>query len=227
MLRTMYDVMLWALVAVAVTLCVWLWTMGPAHGQATLRMVSARDAEKKDTPVVIAPALSPIDLGEQKRLQNALYMRLLLHVDGNGVPVMVGHCRAAQDGCDRRIVQYAEWFTKAAHKHQIDVWLLAAMAVRESGLNPNVVGGVGEFGVMQLHPLSPWGRVAKKRCQKAVSCTEVVIDVAAELVARYMRLCSTQTKALGAYNSGACIDNAYARRVTNERKQLLSLGGAL
>lgn len=204
----------------------WAWFGAwPVHGQAHKSMLVMRDAEKKDKPVVIAMTLPPVDLDEQGKLRNALYMRLMLRSSTVGEPVMVGHCKAAQDGCEQRISRYAAWFMQAARAHAVDPWLLAAMAVRESGLNPNVVGAVGEFGVMQLHPKSPWGRVAKKRCQKAASCTEVVIDVAAELVARYMRLCSTETKALGAYNSGACLDNGYAKRVLREREQLKKIGG--
>lgn len=227
--KTLYDVMMWVLFAIATALVCRMLFFPVAHGQykpghaQKIAWVVPRDYEPKDTPVILQPRRDVISERERQQLRTALTLRLLLRVDAGGQPVMVGHCRAARDGCQARIAQYVDWLCSAAEKHRVDVWTTAAMAVRESGLNPDSVGAAGEFGVMQLHPKSPWGRVAKARCRTADSCTEVVMDVATELVARYQRLCSTRPKALGAYNSGACVDNAYAQRVLKERDRLKQL----
>lgn len=227
--KSVYDVTLWVLFAIAAAMVFRMLFFPIAHGQykpghaQKVAWMVPRDYEAKDTPMVIIPARHQISEAERQQLRTALYLRLLLRIGGDGQPVMVGHCRAAEDGCAKRIAQYVDWLSTAAERHGVDVWTTAAMAVRESGLNPDSVGRAGEFGVMQLHPKSPWGRVAKARCRTAPSCTEVVMDVATELVARYQRLCSTRTKALGAYNSGACVDNAYAQRVLKERDRLKQL----
>lgn len=236
--KTLYDVMMWVLFVIAATLVCRMLFFPVAHGQykpatgakategTKVAWLVPRDYERKDTPLVIVKVHNAISEAERKQLRTALYLRLRLRIDGEGQPVMVGHCRSAKDGCERRIAQYVDWLSAAAQKHGVDVWTTAAMAVRESGLNPDSVGAAGEFGVMQLHPKSPWGRVAKARCRTADSCTEVVMDVATELVARYQRLCSTPSKALGAYNSGACVDNSYAQRVLKEREKLKQLADA-
>jgi len=148
---------------------------------------------------------------------------------GRQFPVI--HCRIAGrraegdtgwDRCQRRVEAFVQYFQEAAERHGVDPWLLAAMAVRESGLNPYAVGPVGEVGIMQLHPLGVGRRVRfgrdphfRTRCRRLPgACQSEVVDLGAQHLARAIQRCGSVLDGLGAYNSGRCGANNYALRVT-------------
>jgi hypothetical protein len=165
-------------------------------------------------------------------LQQALRFRVTVYVNPrSGNMVAIGHCRHAAGGCDRRLDEFAHYLSEAGERNGIDPWVLAAMAFRESGLNPFAVGGVGELGILQLHPRSAtsknirfvkdaWYRLRCKR--EPGACQKEVVDRAAEVLARSVVLCGGDIDlALGAYNTGRCGGNKeYARRVRREMDRL-------
>jgi hypothetical protein len=159
---------------------------------------------------------------DELALREALLNRVEVWRRSDGRAQYVAHCERAPVGCMLRVSAFARWFVRAGERHRVDPWLLAAMAVRESSLNPSARGSVGEFGLMQLHPYSSVGYKTRAECKRAPSdCTWLVIDAAAELVASSLKRCGDISRALTAYNRGACGDSFYARQVLRERERLV------
>jgi hypothetical protein len=166
-------------------------------------------------------------------LQQALRFRVTIWTNPRtGLITPAYHCRKASEGCDRRLLEFAHYLKDAGDRNGIDPWLLAAMAFRESGLDPFAVGAVGELGILQLHPLNRGSKHVRfvhdawyrQRCQKEPgACQREVVDRAAELLRRSVEKCGGDLdKALGMYNSGRCAGNSrYARRVKSEREAML------
>ncbi|MEM7609825.1 MAG: transglycosylase SLT domain-containing protein [Myxococcota bacterium] len=148
--------------------------------------------------------------------------------------VYVRHCRRARGGCRARLVAFSRVIVAAAQRHAVDPFLVAAMALRESGLNPFAEGSIGERGLVQLHPRGVGSRVRfvrsegyRRRCERdEAACQEEVLDVGARLVAASIERCGSVEEGLGCYNTGRCQINAYARRVLEERQNLLQLAKA-
>lgn len=123
----------------------------------------------------------------------------------------VAHCRSAHGGCEARMRRTAELFVRSGFDHRIDPWLLAAIALRESG----------EAGLMQLHPRSRAGREAAERCAASPrACPAIQVDAAARLLRASIDRCGSEALALGAYNTGRCEENAYARAVLARRDRM-------
>jgi hypothetical protein len=170
-------------------------------------------------------------------LQQAMRFRVSVHKSRRtGILTAVSHCRRASEGCDRRLLEFAHYLKDAGEHNGIDPWLLAAMAFRESGLNPFAVGNVGELGILQLHPRNPRSKNVRfvhdqwyrSRCKRqAGACQREVVDRAAELLARSLEQCGGDLNlALGAYNSGRCGGNSsYAERILVERDALKEAAG--
>ncbi|HKU38576.1 MAG TPA: transglycosylase SLT domain-containing protein [Polyangiales bacterium] len=148
------------------------------------------------------------------------------------------HCRQAAEGCERRLLEFAHYLIDAGERNGVDPWLLAAMAFRESGMNPFVVGAVGELGILQLHPKNPRVKNVRfvrdsyyrERCKKELgACQREIVDRAAEILARSMELCGGDLNmALGAYNTGKCGGNQkYADKILVERDRLRNAVGLL
>jgi soluble lytic murein transglycosylase-like protein len=178
-----------------------------------------------------APA-ARADVDPSPLLLQAMQSRLTVHRNqrsGRAIPVL--HCRQAAEGCDQRLGVFAEYLIDAGQRNGIDPWVLAAMAFRESGMNPFAVGGVGELGILQLHPKNPRVRsvrfikdaLYRDRCRKeAGACQREVVDRAAEILAKSLEMCSGDMNlALGAYNTGKCGGNSrYAERILAIRDSL-------
>ncbi len=108
------------------------------------------------------PAAQAEGRDRTKLLARALRGALVLsHKSNAEVPVFVRHCRDAQAGCPARLEAFSHYFEEAGIRYNIDPWLLAAMAFRESSLNPFATGALGERGLLQMHPKSPWGRTVR------------------------------------------------------------------
>lgn len=172
--------------------------------------------------------LDPVPL-----LQQALRSRVTIHINRRtGFMVPAYHCRLAQGGCDARLQEFAQYLKEAGEHFELDPWLLAGMAVRESGMNPFAVGLVGERGILQLHPKNRHFKDVKfvndggyrARCQREVgACQREVVDRAAMLLARSLHKCGGDlTQALGMYNTGRCGGSQrYAQQVYRERRSLM------
>lgn len=163
-------------------------------------------------------------------LARALDARLTVWRSG-GRRVYVRHCRSARVSCRARVVALARVIARAGVRHGVDPFLLAAMALRESGLNPFAEGAAGERGIVQLHPRGVGSRVRfvrsegyRERCSRAAdACQEEVVDAGARLMAASMARCGGTREALGAYNSGVCQATSYGDRVLEERAQLVQM----
>jgi hypothetical protein len=176
-------------------------------------------------------ALVKAEMDPTPLLQQALRFRVTVNTSKHGFMTAAYHCRHASEGCDRRLLEFARYLKDAGEANGIDPWLLAAMAFRESGLNPFAVGGVGELGILQLHPKNARSRGVRfvrdewyrHRCQReAGACQREVVDRAAQLLAQSLEQCGGDLdKALGMYNTGRCGGNgSYAKRVLTEMEIL-------
>ena len=153
---------------------------------------------------------------------------------GNLVPVR--HCRRAKEGCDRRLTEFAHYLVDVGHAHGLDPWLMAAMAFRESGMNPFARGAIGELGILQINPGRRDARQVRfirdgwyrQRCRKqAGACQREIVEHAAQVLTKALAMCGGDLRAaLGAYNSGHCTGGKrYAKRVLQEREALLRAAG--
>lgn len=170
-------------------------------------------------------------------LQQALRFRVTIHFNKRaGFMVPSYHCRRASEGCDARLLEFAQYLKDAGDRYDLDPWLLAAMAFRESGLNPFAVGAVGEVGILQLHPKNPRSKGVRfvrdawyrQRCKKELgACQREVVERAAQLLARSLEKCGGNLEsALGMYNSGKCrAKTRYSARVFGERLAMMKAVG--
>jgi soluble lytic murein transglycosylase-like protein len=176
-------------------------------------------------------ALVKAEMDPTPLLQQALRFRVTINTKRSGFMTAAYHCRHASEGCDRRLFEFAHYLKDAGEANGIDPWLLAAMAFRESGLNPFAVGAVGERGILQLHPKNARSRGVRfirdewyrQRCQREVgACQREVVDRAAQLLAQSLEKCGGDLdRALGMYNTGRCGGNGtYAKRVRAEMENL-------
>lgn len=224
------------------------WSRWLAVMLLSILVVTALGASAEDTHVAaVKPAKPAVPVvSEQQRLERratvetlriAIEARISVGVNrSSGRTVPAAHCRHAKGGCDKRLREFATYIVESGHRHGVDPWLMAAMAVRESGFNPFAMGSVGEAGILQLHPKNPRAKHIeflhnesyRKRCrQHAGACQREVVDHAAKVIARTLTLCDGDLlDALGAYNTGRCGGNdRYAKRILKTRKHLLSLVG--
>jgi hypothetical protein len=162
-------------------------------------------------------------------IAQALAARLTIWVSPQGRVVYAKHCRDAPGGCEARIAVLTALLEEAAERHGIDPWLLAALAVRESMLNPAAIGRRGEAGIVQLHPRGAghdmrYVRDASYRdaCQSRVdACQGPVVDRGAQHLAEAIRECGGEREGLGKYASGRCGAAAsYVERLWAERARL-------
>jgi|GEM_PF-2139177 len=170
-------------------------------------------------------------------IQEALRSRLTVHVhQRTGERTATKHCRHAAEGCDTRLAEFSKYMLESSEQYGLDPWLLAAMAFRESGLNPFAVGTRGEKGILQLHPKNKRAQTVRfvqdatyrARCQReAGACQREVVERAAFILASSLNKCGRDLeKALGMYNTGRCGGSlTYAKRVLAERARLMSLAG--
>ena len=112
----------------------------------------------------------------------------------------------------------ATCWEQAARRHQVNPWLLVAIAEVESGLRPTAIGrntnGSIDIGLMQINSL--WlpelrrhGIAARDLLDPCVS-----VHVGAWVLAQKMRMHGNTWTAVGAYNAGsAVLRDRYARKV--------------
>lgn len=166
-------------------------------------------------------------------LARAIDARLTIREDRDGEPIYVQHCRVSQGGCPARIATLARLITEASNRAGVDPFLTAAIAMRESGLNPLAVSPVGARGVVQLNPKYRGKSVPfvyneryREECSKRPgACQREVLDAGLGLYDWAVDRCGGDVeKGLAWYNSGRCdTNNGYANAVLHERRRLLEL----
>jgi hypothetical protein len=166
-------------------------------------------------------------------LARAIDARLTVRESKSGEPIHVQHCRASEGGCRVRIATLARLITEASNRANVDPFLTAAIAMRESGLNPLAVSPVGARGVVQLNPryrgkTVPFVYNARYREQCSTrpgACQREVLDAGLGLYKWALSRCGGDVEqGLAWYNSGRCDkQNGYAASVLSERRRLLKL----
>ncbi len=197
--------------------------MRASHALASMGVALAITAS---TGTAQAPPQDP----SVSALRRALDRRMTVWRSGSR-SVYVSHCRAYRGGCPERTAAFARLIGDVAAAHDVDPFLLAAIAIRESGLDPTAAGAAGERGIVQLHPRGSGSRVRyvrseayRRRCQRRPdACQREVLDAGAALLSRGIERCGGVREALGAYNRGTCGETSYAVRVMSERQRLLRL----
>jgi len=157
--------------------------------------------------------------------------RLTIWQGPDGRRTYAGHCRVAPGGCRARIALYSRLIAQISRDQDVDPFLVAAVVLRESGLNPFAEGSVGERGIVQLHPQGAGRDVEfvqsepyRRRCRSAPdTCQGEVLRVGITLLANAIRRCGGVEQGLGMYNGGTCDSTSYSRRVLTERSRLLEL----
>lgn len=195
---------------------------GCAARQVEPRSADARRHEPTDREV--APGG-----GVTRDLARALDARLTVWTRPDGTHVHVRHCRRAPTGCRTRIRRFAGMLVDVARRHRLDPFLLAAIAVHESALNPEAIGASGEAGIIQLHPRGAGRGVRfveepgyRASCVARVdACQRPVLERGARYLVRGIERCGTATAAVGFYNAGRCDpDRRYVQRVLHEARRL-------
>lgn len=156
-------------------------------------------------------------------LENALEGRLTVWVrPRDNHPFYVRHCTLAKGGCRARIRALAKLFNDVAARKALDPTLLAAVAVKESGLNPKARGSYGEEGVLQINPRNKHARKLRRTGDGAPTL-ESMVEVGAEILRACIDKCGSIEAGLGAYKTGRCDPSLpYVRRVLEERGRLTS-----
>jgi len=201
--------------------------MRAVHAFASMMLAGAVAASTGSAQTLEAPSASDPSLAA---LSRALDRRLTVWQAGDR-PVYVRHCRSARGGCRERTAAFARLIADVSDDHAVDPFLVAAMAIRESGLDPTAAGAAGERGIVQLHPRGIGSSVRfvqseayRRRCtRRPDACQREVLDVGARLLSRGIERCGGVLEGLGAYNRGACGATRYGTRVMRERQRLLRL----
>ncbi|MGE0784662.1 MAG: transglycosylase SLT domain-containing protein [Sandaracinaceae bacterium] len=197
------------------------------------RRASSAGSDANDAPVDRDPAPSEPALdAETAALANAFEERLSVGTRRDGTRVLTPRCRNAPVDCSARLRAFARLIREVATAHEIDPLLLAAMALRESGLDPAALGRNREAGIVQLHPRGAGRGVRyvedsayRERCQSEVdACQREVLEVGVRTLTEGIERCGGLRAGLGAYASGHCTSSArYIDRVFEERDRLRAL----
>lgn len=169
-------------------------------------------------------------------LARAIDARLTIHENREGDPIHVQHCRIVEGGCRARVATLSRLITEASNRVGVDPFLTAAIAMRESGLNPLAVSPVGARGVVQLNPRYRGKTVPfvyneryREQCaRRPGACQREVLDAGLGLYKWAVSRCDGHVeRGLAWYNSGRCDKrNGYAASVLRERRRLLRLAKA-
>jgi len=165
-------------------------------------------------------------------LARAIDARLIVRENREGKPIHIRHCRVTDGGCRARIATLSRIITETSNRAGVDPFLTAAIAMRESGLNPLAVSPVGARGVVQLNPKYRGKTVPfvynesyREQCStRPGACQREVIEAGLGLLQWATERCGGDIqKGLAWYNSGRCAKNGYSSGVLSERRRLLRL----
>ncbi|MFW6198002.1 MAG: transglycosylase SLT domain-containing protein [Myxococcota bacterium] len=166
------------------------------------------------------------------RLATAFADWLTVSTRASGEPVYAPHCRYFRPGCEERIRALADLITEEAYAYDLDPFLIGAVAVKESGLDPTAVGPRGSIGILQLNPRGVGAGLRftrqpdyRRQCARlrVTACQEPIIERGTEHLAGWLEQCDDLVPALAGYNSGECRQpSGYARRVLRIRDDLIA-----
>ena len=203
------------------------WHSHSEEGPTFSEDVPAPAADGVDYRVVVGEHPSSLELARD------IDARLIVRENRQGQPIHVQHCRVVDGGCRARIAKLSRLITEASNRAGVDPFLTAAIAVRESGLNPLAVSPVGARGVVQLNPKYRGKTVPfvynesyREQCgRRPGACQREVLDAGLGLYQWAVTRCGGSVeKGLAWYNSGRCDkQNGYAASVLRERRRLLRL----
>ncbi len=215
-----------ALLLVGVVL-VSAWHSHSEAGPSSSEPAPAEDAEAIDYRAAVGDHPSSLALAR------AIDARLIVRESRAGEPIHVQHCRVVAGGCRARIATLSRVITESSNRAGVDPFLTAAIAMRESGLNPLAVSQVGARGVVQLNPKYRGKTVPfvyndsyREQCgRRPGACQREVIEAGLGLYRWAVSRCGGDVqKGLAWYNSGRCDkQNGYASSVLRERRRLLRL----
>ena len=130
---------------------------------------------------------------------------------GRGDPVFVSHVREHGRTFDEReayVHQLAEWMVREAEEQHVPVWLVVALAMRESGGDPKALSRIDgvSLGTMQLNPASYWGESWRKECRGKgrASCAEANLRWGTRALKDGHEQCRSWRRAVVFYRSGRC-----------------------
>lgn len=179
-----------------------------------------------------APTSPPPPSEGAAALARAFEARMTVWTRPDGSRVLTRRCREGPVDCAARIARFAQLIDETARRHDLDPFLLAALAWRESGLDPSALGRRGEAGIVQLHPRGA-GRdmryvrdaAYRAQCQSELdACQGPVLERGAETLARAIEECGSLVSGLGAYATGHCTESArHPQQVLEERENLRRL----
>jgi hypothetical protein len=185
-------------------------------------------AQEDDAPIEAAEESD----AEETPLVHALRERLLVRTRRDGERIYAAHCEGAPSGCFARIEALAALLEEAAVRHDLDPYLLAALAVRESMLDPQALGRNGEAGILQLHPRGAGRGVPfvededlRERCEgETDGCQGPIVERGAATLAESIERCGSIRSGLGRYASGRCRDDLrHIDAVLEEQERLREL----
>ncbi len=169
-------------------------------------------------------------------LARAIDSRLTVRENRAGQPIHVQHCRVSDGGCRHRIATLSRLITEASNRADVDPFLTAAIAMRESGLNPLALSPVGARGLIQLNPRYRGKTVPfvyneryRESCSRRPgACQREVLEAGLGLLDWAVDKCGGDIRrGLAWYNSGRCDSrNGYSSGVLRERRRLLRLAKA-
>jgi hypothetical protein len=159
-------------------------------------------------------------------LVQALIALLTVWITPDGKHVLVAHARRA--GGQDYVTELARGTLEAAEAHEIDPYLLVALAHEESGLSRYAVQrNTRAWGLYQLHPRSRWYRHARKACDKSPSqCVRAQLEHGARAFRYALDACRlSEIHGVFFHRSGRCaVERARDRRVLVLRDRLRSQG---
>jgi hypothetical protein len=172
---------------------------------------------------------SPIE----EKIFLAIKKQLVIHYRPDGSPIYSNFCREDKN-CFEHIKYYAKHIVFYSKKYDLDPWLLTAVALHESNFNAYKVGSVGERGIFQIHPKSPWAtetrfvysKAHRRHCKDRIGhCQDEVISTAAKLIKSLLVAHKSQEKALTKYNTGKSypIRKIYVNSVKNNMNELKNI----
>lgn len=194
--------------------------------------VAATPAPRPAPAQETAPPAAPADDPEAAALARAFIARLTVWTRADGTRVLSRRCREGPVDCEARLTAFAGLITEAARRHGLDPFLLGALAMRESGLDPAALGRRREAGIVQLHPRGAGrdvryvqDRAYREACQREVeACQGPVLERGAATLAASVEACGSLERGLGRYASGHCTDRGvHPQRVLEERRALRRL----
>lgn len=140
------------------------------------------------------------------------------------------HFKRHAYGPEGRSLELSEFIQEASLRTGVDAFTLAALAYTETRFNSRVLGARREASIMQFMPLSPPGKTYWRGVAQGMKQTELdklAMFLGAEHLARGIKKCGNQKRAVGWYKSGRCCSGPAVVRVFKIRRQLRRAGGLL